>query len=355
VETHRTELAVLGGGPAGWYCALQAARAGIRTALAEKAELGGTGFRWGCLPVKMGLDALRRGRPALPSPARMAEVERRLEEGLRAAGVTLLRGEASFLEAHALAVGGGRVLAETVVIATGSRPAAPPGLALDGRRLLSHADLVREARAPRSAAIVGADVEGVELACLLAGLGARVHLLEQEPEILPGQDRDLAGPVQAALEGLGVRLRLGTRVLSARPAPRGAVVRLAGGEELAAERVLATGLRAPNLPVGLERAGVVSGLYHVLGGHLSPLDGIGPAEIGLPQLEARFDSGAIREVILATNPTVEGEATAHYISELAKARDIPCSRIAHGVPLGGELEYIDGGTLSHAFQGRRML
>lgn len=105
----------------------------------------------------------------------------------------------------------------------------------------------------------------------------------------------------------------------------------------------------------IEQATHYKGRYFVLMGHLSPLDGIGPAEIGLPQLEARFDSGAIREVILATNPTVEGEATAHYISELAKARDIPCSRIAHGVPLGGELEYIDGGTLSHAFQGRRML
>jgi dihydrolipoamide dehydrogenase len=257
VETERTELLVLGSGPAGYYCALQAARAGFRTALAEKAELGGTGFRWGCLPVKMGLDSLRRGRPSLPGPSLLAEVERRLEEGLRAAGVALLAGEASFLDDHTLAVGARRVSARTVVIATGSRPAAPAGLALDGRRLLSHADLVQQARVPASAAIVGADVEGAELACLLAGLGARVHLLEQEAEILPGQDRDLAGPVQAALEGLGVRLHLGTRVLSARPASRGAVVSLADGGELAVERVLVTGLRAPDLPGGLAEAGVV--------------------------------------------------------------------------------------------------
>ncbi len=138
---------MLGSGPAGYYCALEAARAGFRTALAEKAELGGTGFRWGCLPVKMGLDALRRAmpsraaaaagpvgqrptrrpRPALPSPARLAEVERRLEEGLRAAGVALLRGEASFLDAHTLTVGDQRVRADAVVIATGTRPAAPAG------------------------------------------------------------------------------------------------------------------------------------------------------------------------------------------------------------------------------------
>lgn len=105
----------------------------------------------------------------------------------------------------------------------------------------------------------------------------------------------------------------------------------------------------------IEQATHFKGRYFVLMGHLSPLDGIGPAEIGIDQLEARFENGGIHEVILATNPTVEGEATAHYISELAKARGITTSRIAHGVPLGGELEYIDGGTLSHAFAGRRQL
>ncbi len=276
-----TELLVLGSGPAGWYCALEAARAGFRAALAEKAELGGTGFRWGCLPVKMALDSMRRGRlalrsgrrsargqAALPSPARLAEVERRLEEGLRAAGVVLLRGEASFLDAHTLSVGGRQVRADTVVIATGTRPAAPAGLALDGQRVASHADLVRWGHPPRGearlrrAAVVGADVEGVELACLLAGLGARVHLLEQQDEILPGQDRDLAGPVQANLEALGVRLHLGARVASAAAArrsplaARGVVVGLDNGRELAVERVLVTGLRAPNLPAGLDKAGV---------------------------------------------------------------------------------------------------
>jgi dihydrolipoamide dehydrogenase len=277
-----TELLVLGSGPAGWYCALEAARAGFRTALAERAELGGTGFRWGCLPVKMALDGLREAlppgsararrrrlpRPALPSPARLAEVERRLEEGLRAAGVALLAGEASFLDARTLVVGSERIRAEVVVIATGTRPAAPAGIELDGERVASHADLVRGGRAPRTVAVVGADVEGVELACLLSGLGARVHLLEQESEILPGQDRDLADPVRETLEALGVRLRLGARVVGAGAAVRSplaargearlrrAAVRLAGGEELAVERVLVTGLRAPNIPAGLREAGV---------------------------------------------------------------------------------------------------
>lgn len=105
----------------------------------------------------------------------------------------------------------------------------------------------------------------------------------------------------------------------------------------------------------IEQAIDYRGRYFVLGGRLSPLDGIGPKEIGLDLLEQRFGEGQLSEVILATNPTVEGEATAHYISEMARNRGIRATRIAHGVPLGGELEYVDGGTLSHAFAGRQSL
>ena len=97
------------------------------------------------------------------------------------------------------------------------------------------------------------------------------------------------------------------------------------------------------------------GLYFVLHGRLSPLDGLGPAEIGIPQLIARLDEGQIEEIILATNPTIEGEATAHYISDLARARAINTTRIAHGVPLGGDLGYVDSGTLAHAFAGRQKM
>jgi len=102
----------------------------------------------------------------------------------------------------------------------------------------------------------------------------------------------------------------------------------------------------------LEQATGYQGLYFVLMGHLSPLDGIGPEALGLDMLEARLASGEVKELILATNPTVEGEATAHFISEMARAHAVRATRIAHGVPMGGELEYIDGGTLSHAFAGR---
>jgi recombination protein RecR len=102
----------------------------------------------------------------------------------------------------------------------------------------------------------------------------------------------------------------------------------------------------------IENATGFRGLYYVLMGHLSPLDGIGPEEIGLDKLEERIAQGEIVEVIIATNPTVEGEATAHYINEIVQPYHIKVSRIAHGIPMGGELEYIDGTTLSHAFHGR---
>ncbi|MDH5326290.1 MAG: recombination mediator RecR [Gammaproteobacteria bacterium] len=103
----------------------------------------------------------------------------------------------------------------------------------------------------------------------------------------------------------------------------------------------------------LEQATDYKGLYFVLMGHLSPIDGVGPEQIGIPQLRQKLQDEPIREVILATNPTVEGETTAHYISELVRSFNIVPTRIAHGVPVGGELEYVDINTLSHAFQGRR--
>ena len=102
----------------------------------------------------------------------------------------------------------------------------------------------------------------------------------------------------------------------------------------------------------LEQSTGYKGLYFVLMGHLSPLDGIGQEALGLDLLEARLATGQINEMILATNPTVEGEATAHFVSEMARAHGVRATRIAHGVPMGGELEYIDSSTLSHAFSGR---
>jgi recombination protein RecR len=111
-------------------------------------------------------------------------------------------------------------------------------------------------------------------------------------------------------------------------------------------------VESPADVVAIEQSGGFRGRYFVLMGHLSPLDGVGPAELGLDEFESVLAGGEVAEVILATNPTVEGEATAHYLGEMALRRGIKASRIAHGVPVGGELEYVDGGTLAHALAGR---
>ena len=105
----------------------------------------------------------------------------------------------------------------------------------------------------------------------------------------------------------------------------------------------------------VDQASIFKGRYFVLHGRLSPLDGIGPDELGLAQLEQWLAAGVVKELILATNSTVEGEATAYFIGELARKHQVQASRIAHGVPMGGELEFIDSGTLSHAFNGRKAL
>ena len=105
----------------------------------------------------------------------------------------------------------------------------------------------------------------------------------------------------------------------------------------------------------IEQSGIFQGKYFVLMGHLSPIDGVGPQELGLDRLAERLANEAIEELILATNPTVEGEATAHYIQQMAKAQGIKVSRLAQGIPMGGELEYLDSGTLSQAFLARNLI
>ncbi len=112
-------------------------------------------------------------------------------------------------------------------------------------------------------------------------------------------------------------------------------------------------VETPADQMALERTGAYKGLYYVLMGKLSPLDGIGPRDIGLRQLFERASDGAVREVILATNFTAEGEATAHVIAEALKARGVAFTRLARGVPIGSELEYVDLGTIAHALVDRR--
>jgi recombination protein RecR len=198
--------------------------------------------------------------------------------------------------------------------------------------------------------------ELIHALCCLPGVGRKsaqrmaLHLLERDPE---GASR-LVSSLGKAIEGVG-------RCQQCRILTEQDICFICSHPKRS--NTLLCVVETPADVVAIEQSGTYQGKYFVLNGRLSPIDGIGPAELGLPELFYRLQTpsqsadGAeqdrVEELILATNPTVEGEATAHYIADQARQCGIAVSRIAHGVPLGGELEYIDGGTLMHAFASRR--
>ncbi len=168
------------------------------------------------------------------------------------------------------------------------------------------------------------------------------HLLERDREGADGLSAALADAVKGIGHCSRCRMLTEHEICSICSAP---------GRETSQLCVV----ESPADVMAVEDATGFRGLYFVLMGHLSPLDGIGPQELGLDALEARLGEEDVTELIIATNPTVEGDATAHYLADVAARHGVQASRIAHGVPLGGELEYVDGGTLSHAFYGRRVV
>jgi recombination protein RecR len=180
----------------------------------------------------------------------------------------------------------------------------------------------------------------------LPGVGARTaqrmsfHLLEHDREA----GLRLATAVQQAIEKIG-------HCESCRTLTEHALCKICSNANRDASKLCI--VENPSDVIALEQATDYRGYYFVLMGKLSPLDGIGPEQLGLDLLEKRLESGEVTELILATNPTIEGEVTAHYLHELAAKQGVQATRIAHGVPVGGELDYVDSGTLSHAFDGRR--
>lgn len=192
-------------------------------------------------------------------------------------------------------------------------------------------------------------IEGlIEALRCLPGVGPKsaqrmaYHLLERNRD----GARRLARALEEAVERVG-------RCRSCRTLSETEICRLCASDKRDAGQLCI--VESPADVQAIEQTTSYQGLYFVLMGHLSPLDGIGPEEIGLDTLGQRFRDGVVNEVILATNPTVEGEATAHYIADMARQHGVKASRIAYGVPFGGELEYVDSGTLSHAISGRRVL
>lgn len=190
----------------------------------------------------------------------------------------------------------------------------------------------------------------IESLRVLPGVGARtgqrmaLHLLERDRQ----GARRLAAALLEAMDQVG-------NCRECRTLTEGDVCGICANDQR--DRSVLCVVENPTDVIAIDGSGTYRGLFFVLMGHLSPLDGVGPAELGLDQLETRLElhdePSAIQEVILATNPTVEGEATAHYIAEMARAKGIKVTRIAQGVPFGGELEYVDGGTLSQALVDRR--
>ena len=180
----------------------------------------------------------------------------------------------------------------------------------------------------------------------LPGVGAKTaqrmafHLLDK--------DRDAGGRLAATLERAvrSIRNCERCRMLTEEP-----VCRFCASDD-ATEVNSASSRRRPDL-LAIEQSGAYRGGYFVLMGHLSPIDGVGPTELGLELLERRFGAERFAEIVLATSVTVEGDATAHLVAALAHKHGLRASRIAYGVPVGGELEYIDGGTLARALSGRR--
>lgn len=168
------------------------------------------------------------------------------------------------------------------------------------------------------------------------------HLLERDRV---GAD-ELSGALAEAVKGIGHCKRC--RMLTEHDTCN---ICAASGRD---EKLLCA-VESPADVMAVEDATGYRGMYFVLMGHLSPLDGIGPAELGMSLLEKRLQDGVVDELIIATNPTVEGDATAHFLADLAGKHNVQASRIAHGIPLGGELEFVDGGTLSHAFFGRQVV
>ena len=188
----------------------------------------------------------------------------------------------------------------------------------------------------------------IESLRVLPGVGAKsaqrmaLHLLE----------RDRSGAIRLS-EMLAESVEKVGRCGECRTLTEHNVCALCRDERRQAEQICV--VESPADLYAIEQAGSFRGKYFVLLGHLSPIDGIGPEQLGIDQLIERLQTGPVTELILATNLTVEGEATAHFIADKAKALGVAVSRIAYGVPMGGELEYVDGGTLNMALQSRKTL
>jgi dihydrolipoamide dehydrogenase len=267
------DVLVIGGGPAGYYCSRECARGGKKTALVEIEALGGTGFRWGCLPVKRRADDIKKlldlggglqfcrtsnsySLIAADHRDEMSRLESKIYRDLREFGVEVLYGEGKLKNKHQYEVKGRIIEAENIVIATGTYPFLSSDIEVDGKMILSHKELLELKEPPRSIIIIGGNVEGCEFASILSIMGISVTIIEMEEEILKGNDRDLVDPLNKLLVSSEVKLHLGSKVEEVKKTSNKASVKLSTGEIIDAEKILVTGGRKPNFPLGVQEIGV---------------------------------------------------------------------------------------------------
>ena len=272
----KTEVWILGGGSAGYTCALQCARKGLKTVLIENDTLGGTGLRWGCLPVKGLMDWIRlaktatdpghggiAGQNALPpdlaasilsaNRSAMETVSRRMAEDLLQAGVEVIIGSPSLRNLHQCRIMDRIIEFQYLVLATGTETMPLEGIIPDGCQILTHRNVVSLEVPPESLLILGGDVEGLEFASLFSEMGTRVTVLDMVPRFLEGLDEDLKEPLFQRLEKNGVICRPGTRIVRGETLAQGVRLTAADGTTYEGERVLLAMARRPVLPEGFDR------------------------------------------------------------------------------------------------------
>ena len=266
---------VLGSGPAGFYAAMGCAGKGYSTVIVENRHWGGTGFNDGCLPVKRALDRIKiyrrygsifGGDPFSNFPSAGAVLsaegdfgrytEERVLGRLKKAGVDTVFGDGEFISKNELRVSGRILSAGNVIIATGTAPSAPSGITIDGKKIITHREALVLDSLPEEMIILGGNVEGIEFASLFSSLGTKITVLEQESEVLPGNDRDLITPLIAGLKDRSVVFKTGTSVVSSCLEGDKVVLTDKSGKGLVAEKVLITGFRTPNIPRRLADTGV---------------------------------------------------------------------------------------------------
>lgn len=272
------DVLVIGGGPAGYYCALNCARGDLKTALIEKEELGGTGLRWGCLPVKKMLDEIRKTEEIKRFSSNkgitlsfednfyedlfkntsedLKYVEERISKELKNNSVDIYFGDGAFKDKYTFTINDKDIKAKNIIIATGTSPSAFGNTVLDGEVVITHKEAVKIEKLPRSIAIIGGNVEGIEFASLFSNMGVEVSVIEMEDEILKGNDRELVSLLEEKLINKGVKIYTGTSAKEVIKQKDSGKVLLEDGMVIEAEKVLVTGLRKPNFPRNIEKIGV---------------------------------------------------------------------------------------------------